>query len=388
MRWSRALKLSRYITDHTEDILYAWDEFAQTLEPAAASMTRSALRDHARQMLVTIAADIDTDQKESEGVEKSLGKAPDSSSSSAASIHGTLREDSGFTLVQLAAEFRALRASVLRLWLAEVVIFDKAVTRDIVRFNEAVDQALAESAVTFSERSSDTRDRFLAILGHDLRTPLSAISMAGQLLMRSPEDASKNLATGQRLRRSAAMMTAMVNDLLEYSRTQLGGKMPVARAAIDMGEIAQAAVQDARLANPECVFELELGTDLFGEFDAVRVQQVIMNLLANAAQYRQARTPVHVVLSGSDDSVSISVANEGVAIPPESLKTIFSAMVQLPVDGESASRPSTSMGLGLFVAREIAMAHEGSIDVTSTSKGGTAFVVTLPKHPKEALSNQ
>lgn len=373
------MKLSRYIADHTEDILAAWDSFAQTLEPAATGMTHQSLRDHARQMLRAIAIDIDTVQNESEGVEKSLGHAPDTFPESAASIHGTLREGSGFTLVQLTAEFRALRASVLRLWLAEVVVFDKAVTQDIVRFNEAVDQALAESAVTFSERGGETRDRFLAILGHDLRTPLSAISMAGQLLMRSPDDASRNVLTGQRLKRSAATMTAMVNDLLEYSRTQLGSKMPIAPVMSDLGEIAQAAVHDARLANPDCVFDLALGTDLYGEFDAVRMQQVIMNLLANAAQYRQSNTPVKVALSASEKTVSVSVANQGVPIPPQSLKTIFSALVQLPVDAESAGRPSTSMGLGLFVAREITLAHGGAIDVTSSAQQGTAFVVRLPK---------
>lgn len=374
------MKLSTYINANSEQILTAWDSFAETLFPAAMGMTRQSLRDHAKQMLLAIAIDIDTPQNEIEGLEKSLGHATDKFPTSAASIHGTLRENSGFTLVQLTAEFRALRASVLRLWLAEIVVFDKDVTEDIVRFNEAVDQALAESAVTFSDRGSETRDRFLAILGHDLRTPLSAISMAGLLLTRLPDDASRNVATGQRLTRSAATMTAMVNDLLEYSRTQLGGKMPIAPRTCDMGEVAQAAVHDARLANPECVFELALGQNLVGEFDAVRMQQVIMNLLANAAQYRQANTAVHAALSGNHDSVCVSVSNEGTPIPPESLKTIFSAMVQLAVGEESAGRPSTSMGLGLFVAREIALAHGGSIDVASTAKGGTVFSVELPRH--------
>jgi signal transduction histidine kinase len=380
------LKLSRYIADHTEEILAAWDSFAQTLEPAAKGMTRRALRDHARQMLAAISVDIDTVQSESEGTEKSLGNAPETFPESAASIHGTLREDSGFTLVQLAAEFRALRASVLRLWLAEVVTFDQIVTRDIVRFNEAVDQALAESAVTFSERGGETRDRFLAILGHDLRTPLSAISMAGQLLIRSPDDASKNLVTGQRLRRSAATMTAMVNDLLEYSRTQLGGKMPFSPEPGDMGDVANAAVQDARLANPDCEFLLDLESGLAGFFDRVRMQQVIMNLLANAAQYREPRTPVKTRVEGVADTLVITVQNRGALIPAAALETIFSALVQLDVGEEVAGRPSTSMGLGLFVAREIALAHGGNIDVSSSEAPGTVFKVTIPRHHTESAA--
>lgn len=373
------MKLSRYINEHPEVILAEWEAFALTLTPASSGMTRKALRDHALPMLLAIALDIETSQNESEEIEKSQGKGPNQFPNSAASIHGTLREDSGFTLVQLTAEFRALRASVLRLWLAEITDFNKEVTEDIIRFNEAVDQALAESAVTFSERGTETRDRFLAILGHDLRTPLSAISMAGELLIRSPTDASRNLATGQRLRRSSATMTAMVNDLLEYSRTQLGGKMPISAAMMDMAEVAQAAVHDARLANPDCIFDLELGSDLSGEFDAVKMQQVIMNLLANAAQYRQPGTPVKIAVSPGTDDVAISVTNQGPPIPADALETIFSAMVQLPLNEESIGRPSTSMGLGLFVAREISLAHGGTITVTSTPKDGTCFRVTVPR---------
>ncbi len=377
------MRISRYITSHIEGILAEWDSFAQTMTPAATVMSRGALRDHARQMLVTIAEDIDTAQDEPGGVNVSPDPTSERFARSAAAIHGILREDSGFTLVQLTAEFRALRARLLRSWLAEVVEFDKTVTRDIVLFNDAVDQALADSAVTFTERGNETRDRFLAILGHDLRTPLSAISMSGQLLVLCPEDASKNVDIGQRLLRSAAMMTAMVNDLLEYSRTQLGGKMPFDPALSNMGEIAQGAVHDARLANPECELELVLQNDLSGYFDAVRMQQVIMNLLANAAQYRTPGTPVAIHVRGEDDVVTVSVANRGPLIPTDSLKTIFNALVQLPASSEVAGRLSTSMGLGLFVAREIVLIHGGKIEATSTLDQGTVFQVTIPRaYPK------
>jgi signal transduction histidine kinase len=378
-RWSRPLKISRYITEHIEEILAAWDLFAQTLTPAATVMSRGALRDHARQMLLTIAEDIDNAQSDLGGANVSPDPNSERSARSAASIHGVLREDSGFTLVQLTAEFRALRARLLHAWLAEVVDFDATVTRDIVLFNDALDQALAESAVTFSERGNETRDRFLAILGHDLRTPLSAVSMAGQLLMLRPEDASRNVDIAQRVMRSAAMMTAMVNDLLEYSRTQLGGKMPFDPALSDMGDIAQEAVNNARLANPECELNLILQNELSGYFDAIRMQQVIMNLLANAAQYRTPGTAVAINVRGEDDVVTISVTNRGPLIPTDSLKTIFNALVQLPAGSEVAGRPSTSMGLGLFVAREIVLTHGGKIEATSSPDEGTLFLVTLPR---------
>lgn len=183
--------------------------------------------------------------------------------------HGTLREVNGFSLVQLTAEFRALRASVLRLWLPSISEFNQEVHEELVRFNEAVDQALAESAATFSEHNNQTRERFLAILGHDLRTPLAAVSMTGSLLERS-RSVEGNAEIGKRLLRSAAPMSTMVNDLLEYSRTQLGGKMPMAPAPANMGDIVKAALNDAASANPDCIFELDLRGELWGVFDDVR----------------------------------------------------------------------------------------------------------------------
>ncbi|SEA50644.1 sensor histidine kinase [Variovorax sp. YR216] len=372
------MKLSRFLTERAEDILVQWEAFAKTLEPAAASMTSVALRDHAQQMIRAIALDIESLQSSAEQITKSHGEGPAKYPQSAASLHGRLREVSGFSLVQLTAEFRALRASVLRLWLPNIGEFTEEVHEELVRFNEAVDQALAESAVTFSEHNNQTRERFLAILGHDLRTPLAAISMTGHLLVRSTSSEG-NAATGKRLLRSAATMSTMVNDLLEYSRTQLGGTMPIAPAPANMENIIKAALQDAASAYPDCVFDFHSHGDLSGVFDDVRMQQVVLNLLANAAQYRAKETNVMLGVAGELDDVVIAVTNFGPAIPAESLKTIFSAMVQLPVDGEQPGRPRTSLGLGLFVARETALAHGGSIHVSSSDVEGTTFTVRIPR---------
>lgn len=372
------MRLARYLIEESEQILKEWDAFAGTLEPAADTMNSEALRDHAQQILKAIAADIETSQSDAEQLAKSRGDGKKSFPKGAAAVHGTLREVSGFSLVQLTAEYRALRATVLRLWLPNITNFSAQVHEDLVRFNEAVDQALAESAVTFYEQTTRTRERFLAILGHDLRTPLAAISMTGRLLERS-EDAAGNAATGKRLLRSAATMTTMVNDLLEYSRTQLGGTMPMAPAPANMGEIVDAAVHNAQLAYPDCTFEQHAQGELSGIFDDVRLQQVLVNLLANAAQYRAKGTSVVVHVVGETDEVLFSVTNLGPVVSPESLATIFDAMVQLPIEEERQGRARTSLGLGLFIARETVVAHGGTISVTSTRDAGTRFTVRIPR---------
>ena len=221
------MQLTSFITEHMDGILSEWEAFAQTMEPSASQMTGLALRDDARGMLQAIALDIKTRQNPQQQLQKSQGLAPDAAGAeSAASIHGAARHDSNFSLVQLSAEFRALRATVLRLWLPKVNAMSASTIEDMVRFNEAIDQALAESVATFSARADHTRELFLAVLGHDLRAPLSTMSMAGQLLMSERTPAAQVGPIGVRIERSARMMTIMVDDLIGYTRTQLGAGMP------------------------------------------------------------------------------------------------------------------------------------------------------------------
>lgn len=223
------VKLSRVINEHTAEIVAEWESFARTQLPAAAVMSDLALRNHAAYILEAIAHDIDTEQNSELEYLKSKGQAPTTAGKeeSAAAVHGTLRHANGFTLIQLTAEFRALRATVMRLWLPKNNQPSEATTNDIVRFNEAIDQALADSVVSYSSRVSRARDLFLAILGHDLRAPLATMAMAGQLFKRADFDEERRREVGARVDRSAILMRDMIDDLLGYARIQLGSKIPV-----------------------------------------------------------------------------------------------------------------------------------------------------------------
>ena len=138
------MKLSTFINTRMESILVEWDAFARTLGPAATEMTDLALRDHAKQILESIAENIESVQSTEQQSKKSKGWESDERES-AASEHGRLREENGFTMVQMVAEYRALRAVILRLWLQEVKHVTEATITDMLRFNEAIDQAVAES---------------------------------------------------------------------------------------------------------------------------------------------------------------------------------------------------------------------------------------------------
>ncbi|MFM9879613.1 MAG: RsbRD N-terminal domain-containing protein [Burkholderiaceae bacterium] len=144
------MRLSEFITSSTEEILVEWDKFARTLFSEEDKNKTYLLRDHAREILLELTADMETSQSLKQQVDKSKGVvSPYHPDDSAANVHGVLRHDEGFTVSQVAAEFRALRASVLRLWLPKISVMSKEVVIDIVRFNESIDEALADSIVTY-----------------------------------------------------------------------------------------------------------------------------------------------------------------------------------------------------------------------------------------------
>ena len=375
------MKLSAFITTHLEDILFEWDLFAKSLCSLALKASPLILRDHARAILLELTADIDTRQSPAQQKEKSEGQvAGEIDRSSAAAIHGALRQAIGFTLIQLTSEYRALRATVLRLWTPHMAPCTAETAHDMIRFNEAIDQALAESVVRYSENADRTRDTFLAILGHDLRSPLFTLTLAADYLTRAAIGTTETRHMGARIARSTSNMTAMINDLLEYARTQLGGRIPLTLDQADLRKICQAALDDVKAGHPGCPFKFEGSGDLGGLFDAPRLQQVFSNLLNNAVQYRSDTHPVTLAATGDADAIIVKVCNFGPLIPPESLQAIFEPMVQLSVEGNKGKgAPSNSMGLGLFIAREITEAHGGTITVESSEQSGTVFTVTLPR---------
>ena len=380
------MRLSRFLTEHLEEILVEWEAFAASLLPSAHTMTSLALRDHASQILRAVALDIETDQTELEQAYKSKGFVQIAAATrTAAMTHGALRHLAGFDLRQLAAEFRALRASVLRLWLKQDVQ-DETAFYQVTRFNEAIDQALAESIGNYSDEVARSRDTFLAILGHDLRSPLSAIANSGLYLAApgllpagAPADAAKHINRG------AARMSAMITDLLEYTRTRLGRAIPISPNAGSMEEICRLAYDEIRAAHPERSFRLELSGELLGHFDGERLQQVLSNLLNNAVQHSDRSQPITLSAHGDAEKIAVHVKNRGRPIPVDQLQVIFNPLVQIPsalVDEDSS--PSTSLGLGLYIAQEIVTLHGGTISAESSQEAGTVFSAHLPRKPASA----
>jgi len=373
--------LAKFIHEHIDAILAEWESFALTLHPAAETMTALALRNHAKEILLAMARDLDAAQTDAQQTDKSKGWAPVlEGKETAAATHGALRHLAGFDLRQLAAEYRALRASVLKLWREHQSMQEDPMLTEITRFNEAVDQALAESIASYSDEVANSRDTFLAILGHDLRSPLSAVSMSAQYLATSGKVVAEGQPALVRIRRSVLTMSLMIKDLLEYTRARLGKRIPVTPLAYDVGQVCEAAHDEVLAAHPDRVFDLEMDGDLRAEVDPARLGQVLSNLLNNAIQYGALGFPITLSARGERDIVVIEVKNQGPAIPEDALQVIFNPLVQLRTEhGGSPDPLSTSLGLGLFIAREIVMGHGGTLKVESSSPEGTVFRVALPR---------
>jgi hypothetical protein len=382
------MNLSAFISNNLDAIVDEWEVFAKTLLPVAGTMSSLALRDHCRDILLAAVADMQTRETDSQRAAKSQGNAAlGAEADTAATAHGALRHLSGFDLVQLFAEFRALRASVLALWsrrksagLAPEVLAGTSEIEQITRFNESIDQALAESVDSYSSAVTASRDMFLAVLGHDLRGPLQAISMTGRLLLKPEMSVAARHEAAMRIQRSSTTMGLLISDLLEFMRTRLGSGIPLARTACDLGPVCNTALETIRAGNPEQSFEAQISGDLLISADAPRLHQALLNLLSNAVQHGDRGRTIALIAKGAEDGIELRVANFGRPIPESALQTIFEPLVRAPSPGADLHEQSkTSLGLGLFIVREIVAGHGGSVTVQSSVDAGTVFTIRLPR---------
>ena len=375
------MRLSDFIVQHVDRIVDEWETFAATLTPAADSMSSVELRDHAKSILLAAARDMNTAQTKAEQIAKSqgeeLGKTP--TLDEAAASHGELRHTVGFDLVQMTSEFRHLRASVIRLWVESLNAPEIGYFKDMIRFNEAIDEALAESTAAYAERVNRSRDIFLAILGHDLRAPLHAIGMSSELLVRKAGLSENDMAYVNRIKSSSRLMTTMVSDLLEFVRSRLGASLPVERRPMEMTLACRDAIEAASAGHPDCDPDFTTTGDTQGDWDRARIDQLLQNLIGNALQHGAATHKIRVKLEGGKDHVSLSVHNDGEPIAQEAIGSIFDPLVRSRNEAVGTHNPSTSLGLGLFIVKEVVNAHGGSITVTSNVGDGTTFTVVLPK---------
>jgi two-component system sensor histidine kinase/response regulator len=217
-------------------------------------------------------------------------------------------------------------------------------------------------------------EMFIGILGHDLRTPLSAIVTGAQLLERRLTEENDLRAVG-RMVSSAARMRDMIDQMLDLTRARLGGGLGFVRGRrqVDLGELVGRIVEEVQAANPGRNVMTTARGDCRTAADPTRLAQLFSNLVSNAVQHGLPAAPISVTVEGAKDEVIAVIHNEG-AIRPEVLPRIFD-----PFRGERSSLSSRGLGLGLYISEQIAAAHGGTIAAASSPEVGTTFTVRLPK---------
>ena len=383
------MNLSEFIRDHKDQILREWDEFASSVPLGRGRpMSQKERRNHGGDILSRIADDLLESQTAAAGDAKSKGhasRAPNGrASDSLAETHADFRMDTDLTIEAMLTEYRALRASVLRTWSRAASAHEHgpgAAERleEMTRFNEAVDQEIAVSISRFAENTKERADLFIGVLGHEIRNPLGTISMMSTLLGR-PESPSR--AEADILDRSAKSIKALVEEALDFARSQVGIEMRLSRKKGDLADIVKRVADEARAAHPDARIEISSNLGVDGLWDLRRVEQLAANLLGNAARHGDPEYGVfaRVWVEGSD--AFLEVRNFGTPIPPTQIARVFEPFAQR---SGPAAFPD-GLGLGLHVCQEIARAHGGAVLVESSESEGTVFTARLPRAPDHAAA--
>ena len=352
--------LSDFIRRSRDAIVAEWISRVRLL-PSAKGLSLPALLNHVPQMLDKLADAIERGDISSAALE------------TLASVHAEERLQQQYGLGQVVTEYRILRRVILELH-EEHLGLTTLRGMPLLVLNEVIDSAIADSVESYTRERELARDVFVGILGHDLRTPLSAIALnASQLRQRASELPAWSSTLAERITGSAARMERMIDDLLDLARTRLGEGMVMDSKPMDLRPVIAQIVAELAVAHPERTIQClatEVPGNFHGRWDADRIAQIISNLVANAV--RHGADPVVVEPQDLGDHVIIEVRNHG-HIPAEAMPHLFKAFTK----GDPSAKQA-GLGLGLYIVNEIAKAHGGTVSVES-EHAVTSFVVALPR---------
>jgi signal transduction histidine kinase len=236
-------------------------------------------------------------------------------------------------------------------------------------------QRQIERAAFLDEKAAgELREQFIAVLGHDLRSPLAAIQASAQLLVRPGADPARVPAIAGRIGGSAKRMAALIDDVLDFARGRLGGGFGVTLTDTDdLGATLADLVAEVQASAPSRKVEVDIDIRHRVRCDRGRLQQLAANLLTNALIHGDAATPARFSARTDDRGFVLQVTNQGEPIPPNALSQVFA-----PFWRRATSNARDGLGLGLFICAQIVQAHGGTLEVVSSAEQGTTFTARLP----------
>ncbi|NOK17709.1 PAS domain-containing sensor histidine kinase [Corallococcus carmarthensis] len=230
-----------------------------------------------------------------------------------------------------------------------------------------------------AKRRAEFEQLLIGIVGHDLRNPISAITMAATTLAKREDAEPREQKAVARILSSAERAHRMLRDVLDFTQARLGGGIPMALRDVDLMELVRQVMDEVQQAHPDRRLEVDGRGDARLRCDPDRLAQVITNLVNNALAYGDALCPVRVRLRGQPGTVTLAVKNQGRPIPQDLLPHLFEPLKR--AEAREGNRTAHGLGLGLFIVKHIVDAHAGRLRVRSTQQDGTTFLVQLPRQP-------
>ncbi len=348
---------SAYLREHLGEITSEWEQEVRRQVPAVRPLSRPALLDHMPEFLDSLAAWIDGDRHAAQRGFDAL-----------AAGHAEQRLGVGIDIETLTFEYMVLREVLIR----HLGGADPDVMR---RMHGGVDEALRQSISRYVSVRDQIRERFISILGHDLRNPLGAIQMAVTNLLGIENLGARERRLSASIQRSSMRMHRMVEDVINFAHTHLGSGIPTTPTRCDLSEIAQQVVDELQMIHPQRQLRTRFEGDLRGTWDRDRVFQALANLIGNAIQHGDDPVEVDVEEEPGRRAVIMTVSNRGAMVPADEIVHLFD-----PFRAGPSAR--AGLGLGLYIVQQIAFAHGATCDVDSSAER-TAFRIRWPRVPLE-----
>jgi signal transduction histidine kinase len=342
-----------------------WEDEVRRALPALRELSRPVLVDHVHEFLRGLADWIDG---KTDLADRAFGRLVQG--------HALQRLGYGVGLETLTREYSKLRVVLLRELLA--IPSTPANRESLVRLHEGMDRAINEATRRYATRREEVRERFISILGHDLRDPLSTVVISANTLVDNDQLDTESRQIATRIVRACDRMQRMISDVLDFARGHLGGGIPVHPALADMGEVCRAAADELAAANPQRPIAVRIEGDLRGAFDRDRVHQAIANLLSNAIQHGEGPIELRAYETPDHRAVITEVESHGAVIPARVRDRIFEPFSEADPDA-----PRQGLGLGLYIVHQIALAHGALSEVESTEQA-TTFSIRWPRTPGTA----
>ena len=381
------MDIATFITEHRGEIVAEWIAMADAMTPR--ELSRDDLLDAAHEILDSIVHALRSSGLPSYGKEAIVPTAmrtPDLAQ--VAKAHASHRFVQRFSLKQVAAEYRALRANVTRRWLTQQHE-QPGMARELALFNAAVDASMTSAIGWYDERLQQQRDElraadqnkneFLAVLGHELRNPLAPLRSGLDLLARSSDKPDVLQSLRPMMERQVSHLSRLVDDLLDFARISRGD-ISLRMASMDLNSAVEAAIEQCSPSIAERGNELivRLATSalpVLGDFD--RLTQIVSNLLTNPNKFMDRGGRITVTSEAKDDKAFVTIADTGFGIPQEHLSRIFDLFAQVPEHRQRIG--GGGLGIGLALARRLVELHGGSIDARSAGLGhGSEFRFSVP----------